>query len=884
MDTIKPADAHVLAQRARELGPREQESFVRKQCGDDVTLASQVFALLEQNTSGIKHWQGAHDAAAEDETNPLIGARLGPYQLIKLLGAGGMGEVYLAERVDDEFQQKVAIKLVRNSLLSESVRARLRTERQILASLQHPNIATLLDGGTAPDGTPYIVMEYIDGVTIDVFCDRENLNLEQRLHLFCKVCAAVQCAHQRLIVHRDLKPTNILVTDEGEPKLLDFGIAKLLDAQFSPRTVEVTHHDIRMMTPAHASPEQVRGELITTSSDVYVLGVLLYELLCGRRPFKFPVNSRLADLERIICTVAPIAPSAAVARTLHESPGLMHDLAKSRSTGVQKLQRRLQGDLDNIVLMALRKEPTRRYVSAEQFANDIQHWLDGLPVIATRDSWGYRASKFIHRHAFAVTTLSCAAALLIGFSIVTYIQARNIAKQRDAIAIERTRAEQVSSFLVELFQLSDPSQSRGNELKARELLDIGAHRIDASLDTQPATRAMLLGTIGRVYGSLGLNNEAEATLEKALQARVQLYGSDHAEVADALTSLGEIKISQGELDEADKLLNRALQIQQRLHGASGVEQAAALRLLGRLAIERSDTASAERRFLTALSLYDSHGMYASLNKAGVLSDLGDLRAYQYRDADAEALFRSALATEAPALGEDHPKVAELRTNLADALEGQGKYSEAQPIFEAALSEKRRVLGSEHPQTIDALENYGSFLRRKGDFAQAEVILNEALQANLKTHGPQYYLVGYDYVNLGLLNYEQADYVQAEQAFNKALDIYSHSLPAKHVYVAGAQMCLGRALTQLGKLPEAIAVLKESIAIAGETLGEDNPVTFRARAALGVALVAANQYEPARELLTAAQPVIERIDATQSLNRELHAALAKLPASQLATQK
>jgi serine/threonine protein kinase len=884
MDTTKSVDANEVAQRARELGPRERNDFVQQHCGDDVTLASQVFALLEQNTSGAQHWQGVQEAEGDWQPNSLLGARLGPYQLTKLLGAGGMGEVYLAARVDAEFQQQVAIKLVRNSLLSENIRTRLRTERQILASLQHPNIATLLDGGTAPDGTPYIVMEYIDGTTIDVFCDRENLTVEQRLQLFCKVCAAVQCAHQSLIVHRDLKPSNILVTDEGEPKLLDFGIAKLLDTQLSPRSVVVTHHDIRMMTPAHASPEQIRGEMITTSSDVYVLGVLLYELLCGRRPFKLPTNYRLSDLERVICTVAPLAPSAAITRTERESPGLMHDLAKCRSSTVQKLKSRLQGDLDNIVLMALRKEPARRYVSAEQFANDVQHWLHGHPVIATKDTLRYRSSKFIRRHAVAVGTVSTAAALLAGFSVVTYVQARNIAKQRDAIAIERTRAEQVSSFLVELFQLSDPSQSRGNELKARELLDVGARRIDSSLDAQPATRAMLLGTIGRVYGSLGLNNEAIATLEKALQARLQLYGNDNAEVADALIALGDIRISQGELDEADKLLNRALQIQQRLHGSKGVEQAPALRLLGRLAVERSDTATAERLYLAALSLYDSHGMYALLDKAIVLSDLGELRAYQYRDADAEKLFRAALAAEAPAWGEDHPRVAELRSNLADALEGQGKYSEAQPLFEAALSQKRRVLGSEHPQTIDALENYGSFLRRKGDYAQAQVILNEALQANLKTRGEQHSLVGYDHVNLGLLDYDRGDYAQAETEFRTALDLYAHSLPARHIYVAGAQMSLGRALTQQGKLTAAITMLNSSIDIATEVLGTDSPVTYRARSSLGVALVAKQRYEDARELLMTAKPIIERVDGTQSINRELQAALAKLPPTQLTAQK
>lgn len=319
-------------------------------------------------------------------TQSWTGRRLGPYQLLHLLGSGGMGEVYLAERVDQEFEQKVAIKLVRRDLIPVDVYARLRTERQILANLQHPNIARLFDGGTTEDGTPYLVMEYIDGTAINVYCDRHRLTIEQRLHLFCKVCAAVQYAHQSLIVHRDLKANNILVTDGGEPKLLDFGIAKLLNEDSDSNNPQLTQHGWRVMTPAHASPEQVSGDAITTSSDIYVLGLLLYQLLCGQRAVTIPADARMAEIQRLVCQQIPIKPGESLVALSKEHPQLAKDIVFTRRTTIKHLYRQLKNDLNNIVMMALRKEPQRRYLTATQFAADIQHWLLGQPVIATQDS------------------------------------------------------------------------------------------------------------------------------------------------------------------------------------------------------------------------------------------------------------------------------------------------------------------------------------------------------------------------------------------------------------------------------------------------------------------------------------------------------------------
>jgi serine/threonine protein kinase len=574
-----------ILQRARGLAPGEQLEYVRKACGENETLLSQVMDALVDDASHADGW--GDEVAVTGSWDSLEGQLLGRYRLLRKLGSGGMGDVYLAERADEEYRQQVAIKIVRSGLFSAQIQGRLRQERQILANLQHPNIARLLDGGRAQDGTPYLVIEYIEGEPIDSYCDRHQLPLEGRIRLVQQVCAAVQYAHQNLVVHRDLKPNNILITAAGQPKLLDFGIAKLLDAKHSPQTVAMTHMDYRVMTPAHASPEQIRGETITTASDIYVLGVLLYELLCGRRPFQL-VGTTLAEMERLVCEQDPLAPSALLAKTAQDSPELLADIAACRATVPMRLQKQLRGELDNIVLMAMRKETNRRYSSAEQLATDLQRYLQREPVLATKDTWQYRAGKFIRRHSWSVAA-SVAVVLALGaFSVVTWMQGKRIAQERDIAQTQRARAEQISSFLVELFELSDPSHSRGNEVTAREVLDIGARRVSLGLANQPETRAALLSTIGDVYRNLGLYPDSINLLREALQSQIALHGPNHPQVAAVRAALGAALCDLGDLKECEKQLNAALALQIKLSGPRSVAIAATLKSQAVLAQDRGE--------------------------------------------------------------------------------------------------------------------------------------------------------------------------------------------------------------------------------------------------------------------------------------------------------
>jgi len=817
-----------IVRRAHALGPRERAEFVRQACGMDVTLLSQVLIVLGNQAQQPEFW--------DEEPGPLEmqvtmeGQRLGPYRILRKLGSGGMGDVYLAERADEEYQQQVAIKLVRSGVFSAQVHSRLRQERQILARLQHPNIARLMDGGRTADGTPYIVMEYIEGESIDSYCDQRRLGLAARVQLVRTVCGAVHYAHQNLIVHRDLKPNNILITRDGIPKLLDFGIAKLLDTRQSLHTLAVTHLDYRVMTPAHASPEQVRGDIITTASDIYVLGVLLYELLSGRRPFQL-VGSRVTDMERIICEQDPVPPSVMVSRTAAESPELLNDIATCRGTTGNRLQRELSGDLDNVVMMAMRKDAGRRYASAEQLAADLERHYSGQTVVAAGDSWSYRTQKFVRRHSVAVAAAAAVALALAAFSTVTWVQARRIAKERDIAASERQRAEQVSSFLVELFQLSDPSKSRGTQVTARELLDLGARRISNGLSNQPLTRATLMGTIGGVYSSLGLYGDAVALQRESLASLQKLRGPRHPEVVTAMSALGGTLREQGQYAESQQTLTEALDMQRSLSGNSALELAPILLELGRLSEYRGELNQARDYYERSIELYGKHGLGRKPEMASALNDLAGLLLQKGDYPGAAKLYRSALDIDRSALGADHPQVAMHIQSLALTLQRQGLLQEAEPLYAESLGLIQRIFGAQHPNTLDAMANYGTFLRRSGQLDRAESVFRDVLQRDIAARGAGHVFVGHDHVNLGTLLVDTDRAQDAVNEFLAALGIYAQTLPEEHAFVAVALSGLGRAQVQLGRFDEAATTLRRATAMGSKLLAPDSQPLTQAKLAL-----------------------------------------------------
>jgi eukaryotic-like serine/threonine-protein kinase len=785
----------------------------------------------------------------------MTGRRIGPYRVLRTLGAGGMGEVYLAERADAEFEQQVAIKVLHGGAVGRSASSRFKIERQILAQLDHPNIAHLLDGGTLPDETAYIVMEYVDGTPIDTYCDGLRLDVAARLKLFQTVCTAVHYAHQNLIVHRDLKPSNILVNRSGVPKLLDFGIAKLLDdRQAGHHTLAVTHADVRIMTPDHASPEQVRGQVVTTASDVYVLGVLLYKLLAGIGPYVIP-SMRLTDIERAICEKAPPLPSHAIGG---DESAAGRAVAEARGMTPGRLRRTLQGDLDNIVCMAMRKEPERRYGSAQQLAGDIQRYLDGRPVLARSDTLSYRSSKFIQRHWLPVAVGASVFALILAFAVTAYVQSLRIAAERDRVAEqreaaehERARAEEVSNFLVNLFKLSDPEVNRGNQVTARELLDSSTKRLREALVDQPATKAALLSTVGAVYDSLGQYQVAVPILNESLALRPDV--KDKARV-DTLLELGRALYLLGELDRAEAPLQEALHLAQSELGAASPESGRALWALGLVRTQQDRFGAAEELYQRGLNILETAQAPAT-DVSQVLDDLATVYEREQRWDLAKQTYERALGIDRRILGNDHPRVSSHLHNLAIVAQNMGDLKLAESLYRDAIAGEERAFGSLHPETAAARGNYGLLLEREGRLAEAEPLLRGALDVALKVWGAGNFNVGYARVSLAMALQDEGSLREAEDQFRQALAVYDASLPANHQYRAAALMYLARLLVDRGKPEDALPLSERAVSIWTATAPKSSSATAQAHAIHAYVLAHLGRSREAADELSVAVPVL-----------------------------
>ncbi len=793
-----------LFAQADELPDDERRAFLDAECGGDADLRRELEALFVETDGEVAPFESVVRAAAVSLASgpeaSAVGHRIGPYRITSSIGSGGMAEVYKAVRDDEQFEHDVAIKLIRRGLVSNAMLARFRNERQILASLNHPYIARLLDGGTTDDGLPYFVMEYVPGRPITEYCREKKLTLKNRLHLFRSVCSAVQHAHRNLVVHRDLKPSNVLVTDAGDVKLLDFGIAKLLAPSVSPAAVTLakTMTEVRMMTPQYASPEQVRGEPVTTATDVYALGLILYELLAGECPHHLK-DASYAEVERAIC-IAPVdRPSAAVARNAPSST---------------RLRRELKGDLDNIVLMALRKEPERRYQSVEQLAEDVRRYLQGRPVTARPDTIGYRANKFVRRHRAMVVSGVAVFLMLATFAVMTGLQAARTARERD-------RANEVTRFLVGLFEVSSPSQSRGNEVTARELLDEGALKVEREMADQPELQAAMMDTIGSVYRSLGLYDKARPLLERALAQRIALLGPDHPDVGDSLHDLGTLYYFSGDYDLSEQNLRQSLAVRTKAYGEHDARVAEVYSDLGELLRTRSRYDEAEPFLRQALDIRRSvfgneheQVAYSLHNLGALLEDKGDID-------EAEALYREALAMKRHVLGPDHPSVATTLNNLAGLLSDRGDKVQAEQLYREALALRRRIFGAEHPDLAVSINNLGLILRTNGKYEEAEAMFREALAMKRKMLGPTHSSTAVGMQNLADVLEAQSRFVEAEALYRESLAATLTVFKPDHWRVAAVESALGSCLTKMGKYAEAEKLLVDAHAKLQAALGDDN---------------------------------------------------------------
>jgi len=795
--------------------PAEQRAtFLDEACAGDVGLRRDVESLLNFNTEGdgfleqpaveIAVKSFLHGALKPDQS-------IGSYKIVSQLGSGGMGEVYLAH--DEKLNRRVALKLVRFGIGTEETARQFQREAQILASLNHPNIAQLYGAEVTPDSISFLVMEYVEGVRIDKYCADNQLSIRDRLEMFRRVCGAVDYAHQRLIIHRDIKPANILITKEVEPKLLDFGIAKLLDPEASV-SGEPTMTFAAAMTPEYASPEQVRGETMTTASDVYSLGVILYELLTGQRPYRIKTRNP-AEIARAITEQEPARPSTVVARD-------------------SKNSRLLKGDLDNIVLKAMRKETRRRYTSVEQFSEDIRRYLEGRPVTAHTDTLAYRARKFVTRHK-----AGGAAALLIMLTLVAGVVAtlwqariaRNRAqiamRERDHARTETTKAQRLNQFLQEMIGYSagttpgSPARAKGRDATVIDMLDDASRRVETELADQPEVKAEMLSTIGRTYMVLAKYDKAATYLREAYQANLKLYGPTRLETATVMYALANLSYLTGDYAAAESWFDKAV---------------AAYRL-------HAKDANFELRQLCA-----------------ILSDAAFVMRARGRLNDAETLWREALsyAPRTPASYRNNLIVN--KSFLAQLYLDRGDVSKADAMALEA-SQQLRAVGNPFP-LAQALIDLGNVRRFQHRYPEAESLIEEGTKLFSKSQGEDHPNVAFGLTSLSAVYYDERRYDLAEQDARKALAIAEKSSKTSHVYARASGM-LGRILTATRRPAEAEPLLREALNVLKSRVPRQSNPMATMLGNLGECLAVQARYAEAEPLLKESYEIVKTVHVPQS---------------------
>lgn len=752
---------------AAELAGAARSAYLDRACGSDPELRREVESLLA-HAAGEEDWGAAARAEAAlllKQKEPGAGTMIGAWRILRRIGAGGMGAVFEAERADGLYEQQVALKLMKPEHAARGdVMARFMRERRILARLEHPTIARLIDGGVTDGGLPYLVMEFVDGVRIDEYVRRHGLSTEERLALMERVMVAVQAAHRNLVVHRDLKPANILVARDGSPKLLDFGIGKILGTE----GVDGAHTQVleRVLTPDYASPEQVRGEPITTATDVYALGVILYELLAERRPYEVKTTS-LMEVERAIVE------------------GEARPLFSVDRPELKRLRRDELADLDAVVQKALRKEPEARYESAGAMAEDLRRFREGFPVEARQGTRRYAMRKLVRRHWRAFTAAAAFVVLLAVFGLAMAALAAKVTLERDVARRASLRAERVSQYLQGIFQGADPRRAQGEVLTARELLDEGAKRIEKDLALEPAAREEVLNTIAQAYQHLGLYERASELFEKRTAAAREAHGNESLQVVNALRQWGDTERMRSNLDMAERTLRQAKAVLDRRGGPVPEE------------------------------------------RAHVLNNLALVLQARGRHTESEALLREAVSIIGRFPGQETEWLT-MRSNLGGALGELGRLEESEAELRAVLEERRKLLGERHPQVARSLTRLGRALLRRNKTAEAEGLLREALDRSMAVVGAEHLETLSARAWLASARLEAGDAKEAASLLEESIRVGSKSLGAEHLDVLEWKLTLAEAMAAEGRLEEARRVAVPAAAGLEKKLGPGQPRVARAR--------------------------------------------------------
>jgi eukaryotic-like serine/threonine-protein kinase len=785
-----------LVKAAVEHGPDGWPAFLDEACRLDPAMRAKAEVLLSHHKRAHRFIEkpavGLMAETLFREAVSEVNEVIGNYEILSLIGSGGMGDVYLAR--DRRLQRKVAIKIVRRGVYGSDLTRRFQREEQILASLNHPNIARLYGGALAAEGVPYFVMEYVDGTRLDDYCQENHLSIRERLALFRKVCGAVAYAHQHLVIHRDIKPGNIRVTRDGEPMLLDFGIAKLLDPGASLGG-EQTVTSAGAMTPEYASPEQVRGEAMATTSDVYSLGVVLYRLLTGQSPYRTKTN-RPEELARAITEQEPTSPSVALRRSDSTHHSLVHDDS-----------RLLRGDLDNIVLKAMRKEPHRRYQSAAEFSEDIRRHLVGLPVIARKDTWSYRTVKFVGRNRIAVGAGTLVLIALVGGVVATALEAR-------ATRQEKARAESINSFLEQLLNYSNPQVTVAGDTShpttVAEAMDEAAKRLESgAFADEPEVRADLERIVATSYAGQGKRQLADEHIEKYLALVTELYGRNHPKTLTATATRAKILFNNNKMVESEKLY---------------------------------------RQILPRMRAEQQKGDMKAEVLADALNNFAYLRRTQGDSHEAELLFRESLALTPQIPTTERDVVGITRSTLASTLADQGRFEEALRTAQEAVSEDRQTGQADTPGFGFSLTVLGGFLTDNRQFAEADAALGEAEAIFQRLLSPSHLWLADNLRNQAALLYEEGRFAESLEKVTRALDLYQQNFGTHYDNYPTALIIRGLSLTKIGQPNEGETILREAVKIRTDSVPEEHFWVALANGALGECLATQRRYDEAEPLL------------------------------------
>jgi serine/threonine-protein kinase len=808
---------------ATDLPPTERDTFLERECAGDASLLAEIRALLAEDVQqeslldqGLGRVAERLVRDAPDEI--LSGKEFGPYRITRRIGEGGMAVVYLAERPD--LGHEVAIKVLRDAAISPSRRERFASEQRTLAQLNHASIAQLHDADTLADGTPWFAMEYVEGIPLTEYCSTHRTTLEGRLLLIRAVCEAVQHAHRHLVIHRDLKPSNILVRADGTVKLLDFGIAKQLETDETP--VDQTKTGLRLMTPAYAAPEQLRGERVGIHTDVYALGVILYELLAGRLPFDFADRSP-AEIDRLITEQEPERPSV-VARRMERRQG--SDAS--------------WGDLDVLCLTAMHKDPQRRYPTVDALIRDIDHFLAREPLEARPDTFGYRTGKFIRRNRQAVVAATVVFVVLT--AMVTFYTVR-LATARNAALAEATRTERIQRFMTNLFEGGDEQVGPADSLRVVSLLDRGVLEA-AALVTEPAVQAELYVTLGGIYQKLGQLARADTLLQLALAQRRTLYGDDHVEVGESEVALGGLRMDQAAFEEAETLIRSGLERLRRHRPADHPSIARAMTALGTALEEQGEYDRAILQLEEALRLQEAAGPNPNPDLTSTLTELGNTHFYSGNYPTADSNFRRALTLDRELYGDRHPLVANDLINVGAVLHEQGNYTESEPYYRQALALNRGFYGEEHSKVAENLTMLGRSLVYQRRLVEADSVLRRAVAILQRVYGEVHPLVASSLNEVGNTAVLQDRPDEAERIFERVARIYRQVYPESHYVVGIAVSNLASVQLNRARYAEAARGFEEAITIFAATQGPNHTNTGIARIKLGRALLRQRRWAAA----------------------------------------